>query len=85
MRSTNRTSNKRGAATRNQVGKSVAGVDAIEVKATIPDAQIDSALAHSACAADHRRGARQHREVQAGGADRGLREMGQARGLQAGG
>ena len=35
---------KRGSATRNRVGKQVAGVDAIEVKATIPDAQIDGAL-----------------------------------------
>lgn len=36
--------NKRGDATRDQIGKLVAGVEAIEVKATIPDAQLDSAL-----------------------------------------
>lgn len=34
----------RGEATRNQIGELVAGVDAIEVKATIPDTQLDSAL-----------------------------------------
>jgi hypothetical protein len=36
---------KRGVATRDQVARQVAGVGAIEVKATIPDAQIDGALA----------------------------------------
>ncbi len=35
---------QRGAATRNQIGNLVAGVDAIEVKVTIPDSQIDGAL-----------------------------------------
>jgi len=35
---------KRGAATRGQVAKILAGVDAIEIKVTIPDAQIDAAL-----------------------------------------
>lgn len=35
---------KRGAATRDQVAKKLAGVDAIEIKVTIPDAQIDTAL-----------------------------------------
>lgn len=34
----------RGAATRGQVGRQVAGVDAIEVKATVADGQIDFAL-----------------------------------------
>jgi hypothetical protein len=34
----------RGAATRGQVGRQVAGVDAIEVKATVADGQIDLAL-----------------------------------------
>jgi hypothetical protein len=34
----------RGAATRNQVADKVAGVDAIEIKITVPDAQIDAAL-----------------------------------------
>lgn len=34
----------RGAATRNQVARQVSGVSAIEVKATIPDKQIDKAL-----------------------------------------
>jgi len=35
---------KRGAATRGQVARELAGVDAIEIKVTIPDAQIDTAL-----------------------------------------
>jgi hypothetical protein len=36
---------ERGAATRGKVAKAVAGVEAIEIKATIPDRQIDQALA----------------------------------------
>ena len=35
---------KRGAATRGQVAKLVSGADCIEIKATIPDSQIDGAL-----------------------------------------
>jgi hypothetical protein len=35
---------KRGAATRDQVARQVAGVDAIEIKATIPDPQVEEAL-----------------------------------------
>ena len=35
---------KRGAGTRDQVARQVAGMDSIEVKATIPDAQIEKAL-----------------------------------------
>lgn len=35
---------ERGAATRGQVARKLAGVDAIEIKVTIPDAQIDTAL-----------------------------------------
>jgi len=35
---------KRGAATRDQVARQVAGVDAIEIKATIPDTQVEEAL-----------------------------------------
>jgi hypothetical protein len=35
---------KRGAGTRDQVARQVAGMDTIEVKATIPDAQIEKAL-----------------------------------------
>jgi hypothetical protein len=34
----------RGAATRDRIGRQVAGVDAIEIKVTIPDAQIEGAL-----------------------------------------
>ncbi|HYN78949.1 MAG TPA: hypothetical protein VES73_14300 [Lamprocystis sp. (in: g-proteobacteria)] len=34
----------RGAVTRNLIGRQVAGVDGIEIKVTIPDAQIDEAL-----------------------------------------
>ena len=37
---------KRGAATRGQVASKLDGVDAIEIKVTIPDHQIDSALDH---------------------------------------
>ena len=37
---------KRGAATRGQVAQKLDGVDAIEIKATIPDYQIDAALQH---------------------------------------
>ena len=36
---------ERGAATRGKVADAVAGAEAIEIKATIPDHQIDSALA----------------------------------------
>ena len=35
---------RRGTATRDQVARKLAGVDAIEIKVTIPDAQIDAAL-----------------------------------------
>jgi len=45
MRAPNKTQSRRGAASESAVGKLVAGVDAIEVKATIPDHQIDAALA----------------------------------------
>jgi hypothetical protein len=38
------TSAERGAATRNPVADKVAGVDAVEIKVTIPDAQVDPAL-----------------------------------------
>lgn len=37
---------ERGAGTRNRIGRQVSGVSAIEVKATIPDSQIDKALRH---------------------------------------
>ena len=36
----------RGAATRGRIARKVAGVDAIEIKATVPDGQIDEALNH---------------------------------------
>jgi len=45
MRAPNKTASRRGAASESAVGKLVVGVDAIEVKATIPDHQIDAALA----------------------------------------
>lgn len=35
---------RRGASTRGQVARKLAGVDAIEIKVTIPDAQVDAAL-----------------------------------------
>ena len=35
---------RRGASTRGQVARQLAGVDAIEIKVTIPDAQVDAAL-----------------------------------------
>jgi hypothetical protein len=38
------TATKRGAATHGQVARKLAGVDAIEIKVTIPDTQIDAAL-----------------------------------------
>jgi hypothetical protein len=44
MKPANRSEKRRGAATRDQIGEQVTGVEAIEVKATIPDHQIDSAL-----------------------------------------
>lgn len=39
-----RTATKRGVATRDQIAKQVAGVDAIEIKVTIPDGQIEETL-----------------------------------------
>lgn len=42
-----------GRTTRDQVGRQVVGVDAIEVKATIPDAQIDAALARYSLTVDN--------------------------------
>lgn len=44
MSSVKKGASPRGQATKNQVGNQVAGVDAIEIKATIPDHQIDAAL-----------------------------------------
>jgi hypothetical protein len=44
MSSVKKGASPRGAATKNQVGNQVAGVDAIDIKATIPDHQIDAAL-----------------------------------------
>jgi hypothetical protein len=43
----------RGAATRNQVADKVSGVDAIEIKATVPDAQIDPALSRYGLTVDN--------------------------------
>ncbi len=44
MKSSKTGGKRRGAATKNAIAKQVAGVDAIEVKATVPDHQIDVAL-----------------------------------------
>lgn len=44
---------KRGKATRGQVGRAVAGAEAIEIKATVPGAQIAAALAHFGMSADN--------------------------------
>jgi hypothetical protein len=44
MKTLTSTNRPRGAATKDQVASLVAGVDAIEVKARIPDHQIDAAL-----------------------------------------
>ncbi len=43
----------RGAATRDQIGRQVAGADALEVKATVPEGQIDSALARYGLSVDN--------------------------------
>jgi nitrogen fixation protein FixH len=44
VKSSKTSGKRRGAATKNAIAKQVAGVDAIEVKATVPDHQIDVAL-----------------------------------------
>jgi hypothetical protein len=44
---------ERGAATRNQVADKVAGVDAIEIKVTIPDAQVEPALSRYGLTVDN--------------------------------
>ncbi len=44
---------KRGAATRDLIARQVAGVDAIEIKVTIPDAQIEEALNRFALTVDN--------------------------------
>ncbi len=44
---------KRGAATQGKVAESVSGAGGIEIKATIPDAQIDKALARFKLSADN--------------------------------
>lgn len=44
---------RRGAATRGQVARQIAGVDAIEIKATIPDGQIEEALNRYALTVDN--------------------------------
>jgi hypothetical protein len=44
MSSVKKGASPRGAATKNQVGNQGAGADAIDIKATIPDHQIDAAL-----------------------------------------
>ena len=44
---------ERGAATREQVAREIAGVDAIEIKVTIPDAQIEEALNRYALSVDN--------------------------------
>ena len=44
---------ERGAATRNKVADKVAGVDAIEIKITIPDAQVEPALSRYGLTVDN--------------------------------
>ena len=44
---------ERGAATRNKVADKVAGVDAIEIKVTIPDAQVEPALSRYGLTVDN--------------------------------
>ena len=44
---------KRGAATRGQVASKLTGVDAIEIKVTIPDAQVEPALSRCGLTVDN--------------------------------